>query len=69
MSAHDCQTTPVRLCSEQLKYTTAFMTRTQCTPRERFVNENVRDAVDDSAVQLGEELYIQTGCEQLVGMR
>jgi hypothetical protein len=41
-SAHHCPTTPVRLRSEQLKYTTAFMTRSECTPRAKFVNENVR---------------------------
>jgi hypothetical protein len=40
-SAHHCPSTPVRLRPEQLKYTTAFMTRSQSTPRERFVNENV----------------------------
>jgi hypothetical protein len=38
--AHDCPTTPDWLRLEQLKYTTAFMTRAQCTYRARFVNEN-----------------------------
>ena len=38
--AHDCPTTPDWLRLEQLKYTTAFMTRSQCTYRARFVNEN-----------------------------
>jgi hypothetical protein len=40
--AHDCPTTPVRLRLEQLRYTTAFMTRRQCTHRDGFVNGNVR---------------------------
>ena len=43
--AHDCPTPPPGVLerrSEQLKYTTAFMTRDECTPRTQFVNENVR---------------------------
>ena len=40
-SAHDCPTTPVSRRLEQLRYTTAFMTRGQCTCKASFVNENL----------------------------
>lgn len=40
--AHDCPTTPVRPRPRQLKYTTAFMTRDECTHGLRFVNEKFR---------------------------
>jgi hypothetical protein len=39
-SAHDSTATPCRHRPSQLKYTTAFMTRSECTDRARFVKQN-----------------------------